>query len=134
MKHLFQSAVVRGASVAVLGALLALSALAAPNYRVQEHLTKKQLAALVSSAKTPAEHERIATYYRAEYERLWAEADQHADMASRFLSNPATNNDKTARGTVLHCISMERNLRVKSAKARAIAEEHKRLAQAEEQQ
>ncbi|SPE24897.1 exported hypothetical protein [Candidatus Sulfotelmatomonas gaucii] len=127
MKHLFQS-------VAVLGALLAPPALAAPNYEAQEHLSKKQLTALVACAKTPAEHERIAAYYRAEYERLSAEADHHADMAGRFLSNPATNNDKSARGTVSHCISMERNLRSKSAKARAIAEEHKRLAQAAAQQ
>ncbi len=134
MKHLFQSVVVRGAAVAVLGALLALPALAAPNYEAKEHLSKKQLTALVACAKTPAEHERIAAYYRAEYERLSAEADHHADMAGRFLSNPATNNDKSARGTVSHCISMERNLRSKSAKARAIAEEHKRLAQAAAQQ
>ncbi len=129
MKHLFQSMAVSGAA-AVLGALLVVPALAAPNYEVQEHLSKKQLAALVACAKTPAEHERIAAYYRAEYERLQAEADQHADMAGRFLSNPATNNDKSARGTVSHCVSMERNLRSKSAQARAIAEEHKRLARA----
>ena len=133
MMYLLQSVAVRVAAVAVLGAVLALPALAAPNYEAQEHLSKKQLAALVACAKTRADHERIAAYYRAEYERLQAEADQHADMAGRFLSNPATNNDKTARGTVIHCISMERNLRAKSAKARSIAEEHKRLAQAPEQ-
>ena len=133
MKHLFLSVVVLGTSVMVLGAVLVLPTLAAPIYQAQEHLTKKQLTALVASARTPAEHERIAVYYRAESERLRAEADQHADMAGRFLSNPATNNDKSVRGTVSHCISVERNLRAKSVKARVLAEELKRLAQAAEQ-
>ena len=132
MKHLFQS-VVLCASVAVLGAVLVMPAFAAPIYQAQEHLSKKQLAALVASANTPAEHERIALYYRAEYERLSAEADQNATMASKFLGNPAANNEKSVRGTVGHCISMERRLRAKSAKARALADEHKRLARAAEQ-
>jgi len=116
--------------VAVLGAVLVLSASAAPIYQAEEHLSKKQLAALVASAHTRAEHERIAAYYRAESERLSAEADQNASMASKFLGNPAANNDKSVRGTVNHCISVERNLRAKSAKARALADEHRRLAQA----
>jgi hypothetical protein len=132
MKHLFQS-VVLCASVAVLGAVLVMPAFAAPIYQAQEHLSKKQLAALVASANTPAEHERIALYYRAEYERLSAEADQNATMASKFLGNPAANNEKSVRGTVGHCISIEHNLRAKSRKARALAEEHRRMAQAAEQ-
>jgi len=133
MKHLFQSAVVLGALAAALGAVLALPALAAPTYQAQEHLSKKQLAALVASANTPAEHERIAAYYRAESERLSAEADQYANLASRFLGNPAANNEKSVRGTVRHCISVERNLRAKSKKARALADQHRRLAQEAEQ-
>jgi hypothetical protein len=133
MKHLFQTVVVLGALVAVPGAVLVPPALAAPIYETQEHLSRKQLAALVASANTPAEHERIAAYYRLESMRLSAEADQHADMAGRFLGNPATDNDKSVRGTVGHCISMERRLRAKSAKARALADEHKRLARAAEQ-
>ena len=127
MKHLFRW-VILDASAAVLCAVLVVPAFAAPIYQVQEHLSKKQLAALVASANTPAEHERIAAYYGAESERLSAEADQDADMASKFLGNPAANNEKSVRGTVGHCISMERNLRAKSAKARALAREHRRLA------
>ncbi len=133
MKRLFQSAAILGASIALLSTALALPSLAAPIYQAPERLSKKHLAALVAAAKTPAEHERIAAYYRAESERLSAEADEHASMAGKFLSNPATNNDKSARGTVSHCISLERNLRAKSAKARALAEEHQRIAQAAEQ-
>jgi|HubBroStandDraft_6_1064221.scaffolds.fasta_scaffold128062_2 hypothetical protein len=135
MKHLLQSfqSVILGGSVVVLGAVLVMPAFAAPIYQAQEHLSKKQLAALVASANTPAEHERIAAYYGAESERLSAEADQNADMASKFLGNPAANNEKSVRGTVSHCISMERNLRAKSAKARALAGEHRRLAQAAKQ-
>jgi hypothetical protein len=132
MKHLFASVAVIGVSIVVLGAVLVLPAQAASTYQDQEHLTKKQLAALVAAAKTPAEHERIAAYYRAESERLAAEADQNADLAGKFLGNSATNNDKSARGTVFHCISVERNLRAKSVKARALAEEHQRIARGAE--
>jgi hypothetical protein len=107
MKHLFQS-VTLGVSVAVLGAVLVMTASAAPICQAQEHLSKKQLAALVASANTPAEHEQIAAYYGAESERLSAEADQDVTMASKFLGNPAANNEKSVRGTVGHCISMER--------------------------
>jgi hypothetical protein len=123
--------VVLGASAAIFGALLVLPTLAAPIYQTPEHLTKKQLNALVASAKTPAEHQRVAAYYRAESELLSAEADQYADLAGRFFSSPATYSVKSAPGS--HCIFMERDLRAKSVKARAIAEQHKRLAQAAEQ-
>ncbi len=131
MKHLLQSVAVFGTSV-ILFAVLAQPATAASFYHAQEHLTKKQLAALAASATTPAEHERIAAYYRAESERFSAEADAHADMAGRFLGNPATNNDKSVWGTVIHSISMERRLRAKSANARVLAEEHQRIARAAE--
>jgi hypothetical protein len=130
MKHLFQSVVFLGAA-AVLGAVLVLPTWAAPLYQAPEHLTRKQLTALVASAKTPAEHERIAAYYRGESERLTDEADYYADLAGRFFSNPAIYNVRSAPGN--RCISMERNLRAKSVKARALAEEHKRLARAAEQ-
>jgi hypothetical protein len=96
----------------------------------QDQLSKKQLVVLIAMARTAAEHEQIAAYYRAEAGRLLAESNDHARMAVAFRSNPATNNDKTVRGTVDHCAYLAKSLRQRSDKARLLAEEHERMAKA----
>lgn len=94
----------------------------------QDLLSKKQLAALVASARTPAEHQRIAAYYRAQSDKLLVESNQHAAMAAEFRANPATNNHKTAFGTVNHCEYLAHSLREKADKALALAQEHELMA------
>ena len=107
-------------------------ALAVPSFATSnpERLSQKQLDSLIAGASTPAEHQRIADYYRAESARLLAEASAPAQMAAAFRANPVTNNEKTARGTVNHCEYVANTLRTKSAKARALAENHERMAHA----
>ena len=97
---------------------------------VPQQLSSKELAALVGSAKTAAEHQRIAAYYRGESERLLAESNDHARMALSFRVNPATNNDKHARGTVNHCDFLAQSLKAKAEKAVELAELHERMAAA----
>src|SRR6516225_9146818 len=43
----------------------------------QQTLTKKELKALIASAKTPADHELIAEHYRFEAKRLAAKQQEH---------------------------------------------------------
>src|SRR6516165_5624878 len=43
----------------------------------RQTLTKKELKALIASAKTAAEHERIAEYYRSEAKRFQAMQQEH---------------------------------------------------------
>jgi hypothetical protein len=95
-----------------------------------EQLSPKQLASLVASAKTTAEHERIANQYRAQADKLLAESNDHARMAAAFRANPVTNNEKRASATVNHCEYLAQSLRERSRKIRALAEEHERMAQA----
>jgi uncharacterized protein YciW len=113
----------------VLG--LSFPAFAASNAQ-PDQLSKKQLAALIATAKTAAEHERIAAYYHTEAERLLTESNGHARMAAAFRSNPATNNDKRANGTVDHCAYLAKSLKDRSDKALSLAEEHERMARAAE--
>ncbi|HLY41872.1 MAG TPA: hypothetical protein VKR52_11700 [Terracidiphilus sp.] len=94
-----------------------------------EQLSKKQLAALVATAKTPADHQRIAAWYRVEAQQLLAASNDHARMAAAFRSNPSTNNGKFAPGTVNHCAYLAQSLKQQSEKARALAEEHEHMAE-----
>lgn len=98
-----------------------------------EHLSKKQLAALIATAKTPAEHQRIADYYLAESNKLLAESNHHAEMAVAFRANPATNNHKSIYGTVNHCEYLAQSLKAKAEKASALAQEHEGMAETAEQ-
>ena len=107
---------------------LAGTARAASASNVQEHLSKKQLASLVVSAKTPAEHQRIADYYRAESENYLAQAGEHARMGADFEKNPATNNAKFARTTVDHCQYFAKSLQARAVAAAALAQQHEEMA------
>ena len=95
---------------------------------VQEHLSKKQLASLVVSAKTPAEHQRIADYYRAESANYLAQAGEHARMVVDFEKNPATNNAKFARTTVDHCQYFAKSLQARAVAAAELAQQHEQMA------
>ncbi len=97
-----------------------------------EHLSKKQLAALIATATTPAQHQRIADYYRPESDKLMAESNYHAAMAAAFRANPMTNNLKAAFRTVDHCEYLAKSLKAKAEKAEALALEHERMAEAAE--
>lgn len=98
-----------------------------------EHLSKKQLTGLIATATTPAQHHRIADYYRAESDKLMGESNYHAAMAAAFRANPMTNNPKAAFRTVDHCEYLAQSLKSKAEKAEALALEHERMAQAAQQ-
>lgn len=95
-----------------------------------EHLSKKQLATLIATARTLAEHQRIADYYRALSDKLMAESSHHAAMAAEFRANPATNNHKSQYGTVNHCEYLAQSLKAQAEKAEALALQHEQMAQA----
>ena len=98
-----------------------------------EQLTSQQLASLVASAKTSAEHQRIANFYRAQADKLLAESDEHARMATAFRANSATNNDKQVFSTANHCAYLAKALKAKADKVRVIAANHEQMAHAGEQ-
>ena len=107
--------------------LVAVFAFTVPAFAA-EQLTPVQLASLVASAHTATEHTRIADYYRAQADKLLAESNDHARMAEAFRANPAANNEKRAQATVNHCEYLAQSLKARSEKARALANEHERMA------
>lgn len=87
-------------------------------------ISKQQLASMIENAKTPAEHQQIADYYRAQSERLLVESNKHAQMRADYARNPY----KGVHYFVDHCTYLMQDLKVKSEKAADLASEHEQMA------
>jgi len=93
-----------------------------------EKLTKQQLLSLIATAKTSAEHRRIAEYYHAKAQEYLAQAKEHEEMAEAYKKNPMTNSSKFATGTVNHCEYFEQSFKDMAAKMQELADMHEQMA------
>jgi hypothetical protein len=112
-----------------LFAALAVSAQTPVSQLASEQLTNKQVDTLVATAKTPADHDRLANFYELKAQEYRAQAQVHAQMLVAFMANSATNNDKSHFGTVDHCDFMFKSLNQRARTAHKQALEQERLAQ-----
>ena len=116
--------------VRIVGFLLAM-AVAAPLAQPavhQDKLSRKELKALIASAKTRADHERIAAHYRAEAERLEAKHREHEEDLAEYYKNPARYPGKyPTMGD--HCRSLSAYYKMAAERATTLAEMHEQLAQ-----
>jgi hypothetical protein len=123
--------VIRNLSIALI-ALFAAFTLSSQTPVTQlrtEQLTQKQVNALLTTASTPADHERLANYYELKAQEYRAQAQVHAQMLVGFMANSATNNSKAQFGTVNHCDFMFKSLNQRARAAHKLALEQERLAQ-----
>ncbi len=92
-------------------------------------LTKKELRELMMTAKTKADHQRIADHYKAEADRLIEEAKEHEEMAEVYRKNPPYLAAKHpwAIGEK-HCRGIAERLRQAAEKARSLATMHEAAA------
>jgi hypothetical protein len=97
-------------------------------------LSKKEVKALIASAKTKEDHLKLADYYKAETVRLEAEAKDHDEMAEMYKKNPTPmavkHPEAIGEG---HCHEMARRYREAAAKAQELAAMHAQLATTAEQ-
>jgi len=81
----------RSLHVAALIVSLAMLSLS-PAYSVAEDKTpvisKKELKVLLKTAKEPADHQKIAEYYRQKGQELSASAKEHWEMAETYAKGP----------------------------------------------
>jgi hypothetical protein len=91
-------------------------------------LSKQQLATLIASAKTPAEHTRIAQYYGAQAQADLALSQEHAQMADQFEKNSVTSSSKFTTGTVNHCAYLAASYKQSAAKMQKLEQEHEQMA------
>ena len=93
-----------------------------------DKLSKQQLLSLTATAKTPAEHSRLAQYYSAQAQNDLAQSKEHEQMAEQFKNNSVTSSSKFAAGTVNHCEFLAQNLKQSAAQMQALSNEHAQMA------
>ncbi len=119
--------------VASISLFLCLAALASAFPRPNDEkatLTHKQLKALIASAKTPADHQRLAAYYQQEAKRLAARAKEHEEMAAEYEKRPVPYESKNP-GTIpgaIHCQNFAKLYKQEAEEAQALAAIHEEMA------
>ncbi len=125
-------------TIAILSLVLALTAAAfaqaAPTPQPKpERLSKQQLNTLIATAKTPAEHRRIAEYYRAKAQDYLAQAQEHEQMIAAYKANSALSNDKNRASTIGHCEYFVQTFKELAVKSQELAQLHEQMARDAEQ-
>jgi hypothetical protein len=113
-------------------ALLACTVVVRATAENPANLSKKEMKAL---SATPANHERLAVYYRDKAEHLRAKAQEFAAQADYLATQPATIESK--QGTSCNCTSHYRyfsKLYLQEAKdAETLAAQHEQLSKTTQQ-
>jgi hypothetical protein len=94
-----------------------------------EKLSNQQLNTLIATAKTSADHERIAQYFQAKALEYQAEAQEHEKMIAAYKANPVVSNDKNRTATIGHCEYFVETFDALAANSRQLAASHERMAQ-----
>jgi hypothetical protein len=109
----------------VVLALLLVVPLAQPSGQ-QSKLSRKELKALIATAQTPFDHQRIAVYYRAEAEHLKAKQREHEEDLAEYYKNPSRYPSKyPTMGD--HCRSLAEYYEMAAKKALVLADMHEKL-------
>jgi hypothetical protein len=98
-----------------------------------EHLSMVELNTLISTAKTPAEHQRIARYYQAKALDYLAQAKEHEQMVAAYKAYSSLSNDKNRASTIDHCEYYVRAFKDLAVKTQELAQLHGQMAQDAEQ-
>ena len=92
-------------------------------------LSKKEVKALIASAKTKEDHLKLADYYKGEAARLEAEATDHDEMAEMYRKNPTPlavkHPEAIGEG---HCKEIARRFRESATKTQELAAMHEEMA------
>lgn len=118
------------ASSVVLAVLMAITAAEAPAVEPKGALSAKQLKALVATAKTPADHMKLARHYVAMAEKHEADATEHEALAAEYTRNPRLGSSKRPMGpdTAEHCKYYAEHCRKAAKEMRAMSAMHDEMA------
>jgi hypothetical protein len=92
------------------------------------NLTQSEVKALIQTAKTPADHTRLANYYRSEASRLEAEAKVHEEMAAAYDKNPAGHPIPKGQTLGTHCRNLTKDISNEAKEAGEMAAMHEEMA------
>lgn len=95
-------------------------------------LSKKQVKALLATAKTPADHLALANYYREEAAELEKKATYHDEMRVIYTKSPLPTDGKLPYSLQMknHCADLVSELRKAAEKANGLAASHQEMADA----
>ena len=94
----------------------------------QASRTRKELNALISSARTPQDHERLAAYYRNQARLAKENQAEHREMLLRYRENPTTHRFTKSPSPDDHCHALIRIYGEEAQQDTALAEYHEKLA------
>ena len=105
MNHGFVNRNRIAASSVVLAVLVVMSAVQAPAVQPKGELKPKEVLALVASAKTPADHMKLAHHYTAMAAKYESDAQEHEALAVEYAKSPALGESKHPMGpkSAEHC-------------------------------
>ena len=98
-----------------------------------EHLSMHQLDTLIATAKTSADHGRIAQYYQSQAQDYLAQAKEHEAMVAAYKANPSLVNNKNQASTINHCEYFVQTFKDMAAKSQELAQLHEQMAKDAEQ-
>lgn len=97
-----------------------------------KHLSKKEVVALITTAKSPEDHMQLARYYKAEADRLEVEAKDHEELAAAYRKSTASQaaaiKSPMAPNTAAHCEYFAKSVREAAKAAREMAASHEQMA------
>jgi hypothetical protein len=88
----------------------------------------RQVNILIATAKTPAEHERIARYYQAKALDNLAQAKEREAMVAAYKSNSTLSNNKNQVSTINHCEYFMTTFKALAENSQYLAALHERTA------
>jgi len=114
---------------ALIGGVTVLSQVASAQSSGQM-LSKKQLADLVSTAKTAADHRKLAAHYLAAAAKHEAEAQEHRELAAKYKAHSTLSESKHpgAPDTAAHCITYAEHCKKAAQVMRDMAAMHEETA------
>jgi hypothetical protein len=127
IKRLMNTGAVKAALLVAAVAVLAVF-VSAPAGAQNKPLTNSEVKALIKTAETKAEHERIAQYFEAEAAKYDAEAKDHAELAGIYQKSTPSAKPPGPSQTFNHCDSLSKSLQKAADDARALAAEHRQMA------
>ena len=118
------------ASSMVLAALIVVSVPPASAVEMKGMMKPKEVKALVATAKTPADHMRLARHYAAMADQHEAEAKDHEALAEEYGRNPQLGASKhtMSPNTAEHCKYFAEHCHKAAAEMRSMATAHEEMA------
>jgi hypothetical protein len=89
---------------------------------------KREVKALIASANTAADHQKLALYFRDEVARLRAKQQEHEEEAAEYFKNPSRHPIPKYPTLGQHCRDLAASYKMGAQQAIKLAELHESLA------